>query len=232
MSATEQKPQTEAADEAVAEKPRPGISGKIKLLGLLVGLIALEVGVAWFLLPGAAEPASQAAAAPAASHGEKSKPHAEPAAKSHGKAEGGKKASGHSAPASHGASSSHGASTGHGALPASVPPASPDELFEVDLGQFAVSAYQPASATTLRMDFHLWGTLKGGEAEEFQEAWTRNNNRLRDQIISIVRSAEISDLTDAGLGLIKRQILEKTNRTLGKPYLHNVIFSEFSFMEQ
>src|SRR5436853_128840 len=43
---------------------------------------------------------------------------------------------------------------------------------------------------------------------------------------------EVTDLTDAGLGLIKRRILETTNKTLGKPLLQGVVFSEFSFVEQ
>ena len=47
-----------------------------------------------------------------------------------------------------------------------------------------------------------------------------------------MRSADIDDLTEAGLGLIKRKILDKTNRLLAKPYLKKVIFSDFSFVEQ
>ena len=47
-----------------------------------------------------------------------------------------------------------------------------------------------------------------------------------------MRSAEGSDLADAGLGLIKRQILEKTNALLGKPLVKVVIISDFSYMEQ
>ena len=41
-----------------------------------------------------------------------------------------------------------------------------------------------------------------------------------------------SDLTEAGLGLIKRKILEKTNRALGKPLLQEAVFSKFSFIER
>lgn len=103
---------------------------------------------------------------------------------------------------------------------------------EVDLGQFSVTAYQPSSQTTLRIDFHLWGTVDKTVEQEFRAAWDKSINRLRDQIIVIVRSAELSDLTDAGLGLIKRKILEKVNHTLGKPYLRTVVFSEYSFLEQ
>lgn len=103
---------------------------------------------------------------------------------------------------------------------------------EVDLGQFTVTAYQPISDTTIRIDLHLFGTVGREDQEVFLAAWQENEHRLRDQVIVTLRSAEQEDLTDAGLGLIKRQILEKTNRTLGRPLLRSAIFSEFSFIEQ
>ena len=103
---------------------------------------------------------------------------------------------------------------------------------EVDLGQFTVTAFQPLSNTTMRIDFLLYGTVAKDEQEEFSDAWSENQHRLRDQVIVTLRSSELGDLTDAGLGLIKRRILEKTNRTLGKPYLRSIIFSNFSFIEQ
>lgn len=103
---------------------------------------------------------------------------------------------------------------------------------EVDLGTFTVTAFQPLSNTTMRIDFHLYGTVSKDDEEDFTMAWDENQHRLRDQVIVTLRSSELGDLTDAGLGLIKRRILEKTNRTLGKPYLRSVIFSDFSFIEQ
>ena len=103
---------------------------------------------------------------------------------------------------------------------------------EVDLGTFTVTAFQPLSNTTMRIDFHLYGTVSKDDEENFTMAWDENQHRLRDQVIVTLRSSELGDLTDAGLGLIKRRILEKTNRTLGKPYLRSVIFSDFSFIEQ
>jgi hypothetical protein len=47
-----------------------------------------------------------------------------------------------------------------------------------------------------------------------------------------LHGAESADLTDAGLGLIKRRILEKTNRALGQPLLKEVLFSKFNFVER
>lgn len=103
---------------------------------------------------------------------------------------------------------------------------------EVDLGEFTVTAFQPLSNTTMRIDFHLYGTISKDDEESFFTAWDESQHRLRDQVIVTLRGSELGDLTDAGLGLIKRRILEKTNRTLGKPYLRSVIFSNFSFIEQ
>ncbi len=103
---------------------------------------------------------------------------------------------------------------------------------EVDLGEFSVTAFQPISNTTLRIDFHLFGTVGKEDEEEFLTLMDYNRHRFREQVIVTVRSADITDLTDAGLGLIKRKVLEKTNKTLGKPLLRVVIFSEFSFLEQ
>lgn len=103
---------------------------------------------------------------------------------------------------------------------------------EVDLGEFSVTAYQPVSNTTLRIDFHLYGTVAAEDESEFLKRMQDNLHRFREQVIVTVRSAELTDLTDAGLGLLKRRIQEKANQTLGKPLLRAVVFSDFSFIEQ
>jgi flagellar FliL protein len=59
-----------------------------------------------------------------------------------------------------------------------------------------------------------------------------NKHRLREQVLVTIRSADIGDLTDASLGLIKRLILERARKTLGKPLLREVIISDYSFIEQ
>jgi flagellar FliL protein len=122
---------------------------------------------------------------------------------------------------------------------------------EVDLGKYSITSFQPASNTTLLIDFHLFGTVAleegastdGGHGDghgekapaaddEFTKLFEKNKHRLRDQVITIVRSAEITDFADPSLGLIRRKILEKSNRMLGKPLLEEVIFSDFSLVEQ
>jgi hypothetical protein len=107
-----------------------------------------------------------------------------------------------------------------------------EDQLEVDLGEFSLTAFQPLTDTTLRIDFRLYGTIHIDDKMKFDQAWQQATHRIRDQVITTVRSSELTELTDAGLGLIKRKILEKTNRTLGTPLLQAVIFSDFSFIEQ
>ena len=107
-----------------------------------------------------------------------------------------------------------------------------DPTVEVFLGEFHVSVFQPLSNTTVRIDFELYGTVLAEEQITFDELYLENQHRLREQVIVTLRSTEMTDLADAGLGLIKRKILETTNRILGKAVVKEVVFSDFSFIEQ
>lgn len=105
-------------------------------------------------------------------------------------------------------------------------------LTEVDLEEYSVTAYQPASGTTLRIDFHLWGMVHEEDSEEVLKLLEGRRHRFREQILFTVRSAAIPDLTDERLGLIKRKTLEKANEVLGKQLLRSLIFDDFSLIEQ
>jgi len=106
------------------------------------------------------------------------------------------------------------------------------ELNEVSLGSFHVLSYNTNSGSRTNVDFDLFATVLADEEGEFFDLFTVNEQRIREQILVTLRGAEITDLTDPTLGLIKRRILEKTNRALGKPLLQEAIFSKFSFEER
>jgi flagellar FliL protein len=103
---------------------------------------------------------------------------------------------------------------------------------EVDLGKYNIIVHQPTTNVTLRINFHLIGTVLEEERHEFEELIVKHQHRLRDHAIFEIRSSQIEDLTDPGLALLKRRILAKSNDLLGKPLLHSVVFSDFSFIEQ
>jgi len=102
---------------------------------------------------------------------------------------------------------------------------------EVELGKYNITVHRPAADVTLRVSFLLIGTVNDDEYPAFEALFEKNQHRLRDKIIFEIRNCELSDLTDPGLGLIKRRILAKSNELLGKPILQSVVFSEFSYTQ-
>jgi len=106
------------------------------------------------------------------------------------------------------------------------------DMREVSIGSFHVVTTNPDTGASLNVDFDLFATVQADEESEFFSLFESSENRVREQIHIVVRGMEVTDLTDPTLGLIKRKILEKTNRALGKPLLHEAIFSKFSFVER
>ena len=106
------------------------------------------------------------------------------------------------------------------------------DMREVPLGDYHVMTYNQNTGISMNVDFELYGTVLADEESDFFHLYEANKVRIREQILVTIRSMDVTDLTDAGLGLIKRKILEKTNRALGKPLLHEAVFSEFSFVER
>ena len=106
------------------------------------------------------------------------------------------------------------------------------DMREVSLGSYHVLTYNPETGSSLNVDFELYGTVLEEEEGDFFQLYEANQIRIREQILVTIRGTAVTDLTEAGLGLIKRKILEKTNRALGKPLLHEAIFSKFSFIER
>lgn len=219
---SEHAPETTPLEGDEATASPGGIRGLLARLRvpLVIGVIVLvECLAAYLFLPASAESAAVAAAAsdldaPAASE------HEEAREESHGDSHGNSHGGGHGD--SHG-KKEHGG--GHGPAVG--------EFVEVELGKFSVMAFHPSTTnSTLVIDFHLYGAVLHADEPDFAALFEANEKRFRDEIITTVRSAELAELTDPGLGLIKRKFLATTNRLLGKPLLQAVVFSDFSFIEQ
>lgn len=207
MSATATAPAATTAEAAPAGQ-KSGWFWKLVALGLILAVIGAECLFAFVYVTSATQNAIHSEAAPA----KPAKP-AKPAAEEAGH--------GHKPDKEqHGKASEHG----EGAVAG--------EEHEIDMGEYQLTAFQAASNTTLLINFHLFATIDGEDAGYFESSYEANKHRIRDHVLTTIRSAELADLTDPGLGLIKRQILEKTNRALGKPILQAIVFSDFVAVEQ
>jgi hypothetical protein len=103
---------------------------------------------------------------------------------------------------------------------------------EVTLGTYHVVSFNPSTGTSMSIDFELFGVVLADDETEFAERYLLHEKRLNEQVTIAIRGMESADFTDPGLGLIKRIILEKVNRALGKTLVRECLFSEFAFIER
>jgi hypothetical protein len=194
----------EVEQEGAVEVPKPkrGLFRVVKAVAFVSVIVIVEIVVASMITPTPQETERLANELAAAAHGDDGDKHGE-----HGDHD------------EHAEEDSHGDGHDH-------------DLREVELGTYNVTRYNPTTNTTLAIDFELFGTVLADDAHDFPHHFENSKARIREQVMMTLHGAQSSDLTDAGLGLIKRQILEKTNRALGEPMLKEVLFSKFNFVER
>jgi short subunit fatty acids transporter len=195
-------PPAEATEEAPIAKP-PGIMTLVKALAAISVLVLLQLVGVSMLIPSAEETTKIAEKLASADAAHEAEEE-NAATVDH---------EGHAKNAGHGGKSAH-------------------DMHEVKLGSYHVVTFNTDTGKSLNIDFELYGTVLAKEEQEFTHLFEANKVRLREQILVTVRGTDVTDLSDPDLGLLKRQILEKTNRTLGKPLLSEAIFSKFSFIER
>lgn len=103
---------------------------------------------------------------------------------------------------------------------------------ELSLGPYHVISFNPATGASMSVDFELFGVVLAADEAEFSQRYGLHAKRLNEQVTIAIRGMESADFTDPGLGLIKRVVLEKVNRALGKPLVREAVFSEFAFIER
>jgi hypothetical protein len=106
-----------------------------------------------------------------------------------------------------------------------------EDFAEVELGEFTITVARLEKNVTRNVSFQLFGGVPADEKEEFTHHFEGVKHRICDDIDTIVRGADEAALSDPGLSLIKRRILDNTNRSLGKPYLKGVYLNEFTYVE-
>ncbi len=196
------------AAEAPAKRG-PGIMTLVKALAFVSVIVLIEVAAATAFLPSAEETRETGKRLVAAAQGAD----AEVTAAATEAAE----AAGHD---------EHATATSEHAEYANQP------TVELSLGPYHVIAFNPSTGASMSIDFELFGVVLAADEPEFAERFGLHAKRLNEQVTIAIRGMESADFTDPGLGLIKRVVLEKVNRALGKPLVREAVFSEFAFIER
>jgi flagellar FliL protein len=103
---------------------------------------------------------------------------------------------------------------------------------EATLGTYHIVSFNPKTRKTMSVDFELTGVVLAEEEPEFTELYTVHEKRVNEQVTIAVRGMEVGDFSAPELGLMKRVILEKVNRAIGKPLVREVVVGQFSNIER
>ncbi|QDU88223.1 Flagellar basal body-associated protein FliL [Pirellulimonas nuda] len=107
-----------------------------------------------------------------------------------------------------------------------------EDLREVELGKIPVTRYNPENDTTLNIDLELYAVVLADDEALMKQRLESNASRVKEQIILTLLSSNTADLSDPGLGLIKRRISDKVNRALGRTLVREVLVTKFNFVER
>ena len=104
-------------------------------------------------------------------------------------------------------------------------------LTEVEIGSFQLSN-RTASGLNMHVQLGLSGTVPEALSEEFAEHSEQHKSRIRQSVLSIIRSSTQEELADPSLSLVRRKIQNQLNRLLEKKFLVDVVVTEVSIIGQ
>ncbi len=100
-----------------------------------------------------------------------------------------------------------------------------------ELGYFHLRQLRPTRDETINVKFELHLLMpedaSGLELENRLNRWTQ---RLRDQVITAVRNAEVKDFTEPGLRRLQKMILLRINRLLKFARIEKIYLTQYEFV--
>ena len=107
-----------------------------------------------------------------------------------------------------------------------------EKLIEKELGEYDVTIHDSKSGTTYAVDCTVVCTINENDKSSFDKLYKDNQYRVREQIMIQFREANIEDLAEKQLGLIKKRISKNINELFDGKMLREVHLPEFNYYQQ
>jgi flagellar basal body-associated protein FliL len=109
-----------------------------------------------------------------------------------------------------------------------------EELTEFPLGEYKIPiplADDQNQAAIVRrnrleLDFQLYALVSPKEESQFEDAWTRHEGVIRDQVISICRRATAEELQEPELVTLKARLTDVLASQLGEKRLRQLLITD------
>ena len=106
------------------------------------------------------------------------------------------------------------------------------KLIEKELGAHEIIIHDSKSGVIYAVDCMVACTIKDADGTTFDEMYLANKYRVQEQIMIQFREANIDDLAEKQLGLIKKRISKNINELFGGKMIREVHLPEFSYYLQ
>lgn len=108
-----------------------------------------------------------------------------------------------------------------------------EELKEFSLGQYqipipVVDDRNQAKSTRhngFQFDFTLYALVSPKEKSQIEDAWERHEGQIRDQIITVCRSATLEELQEPAFATLKARLTDVLAAKLGEKPLRQLVFN-------
>lgn len=98
---------------------------------------------------------------------------------------------------------------------------------EIEIGDYAFRAYDPAANTQTRFDFSLAGLVEPDHLAGLQIELEKKKIRIRDRVMIVSRESTIEELEDPDLVMFRRRLLRDLNRLIEDGQLSDIYVSHF-----
>jgi hypothetical protein len=109
-----------------------------------------------------------------------------------------------------------------------------EELTEFSLGEYKIPIPIPDDGTPdnlsrhnrIQFDFDLYALISPKEESQIKDAWDRHEGVIRDQVISICRSASVDELQEPELATLKARLTDFVGTQLGEQRLRQLLITD------
>jgi flagellar basal body-associated protein FliL len=109
-----------------------------------------------------------------------------------------------------------------------------EELTEFPLGEYKIpipliddrNQTNSPRRNRFQFDFHLYALVSPKEESQIEDAWDCHEGVIRDQVISICRSATIEELQEPELATLKARLTDVLATQLGEKRLRQLLITD------
>lgn len=107
--------------------------------------------------------------------------------------------------------------------------APPPPLKAVELGRFSIRDLRPAEGVKLRLAFTLYANVEAESFERTAGLVEKRRHRIRNAVLTAIRTAEQSDFQQPGLERLRRRVFVRLQRVEPQLPVQELLIGEFEY---